>query len=99
MTAIDKGNRCNKLLDDKDLQQAFQDVEDAITLKWKQAPIDDREGQQKLRLSLHLLQSVQANLVEAVKQGTLEAYRLEQEKSGVSYLGDKLWHRNKARQK
>ena len=95
MTAIDKGNRCQKLLDDKDLQQAFTDVEDAITLKWKQAPIEDRDGQQKLRLSLHLLQSVQANLKQAVEYGKLEAYRLEQEKAGVSYLGD-IWHRKKS---
>ena len=90
----DKAERCQRLLEDKDLQQAFQDVEDAITLKWKQAPIEDREGQQKLRLSLHLLQSVQANLEEAVKHGTLAAYRIEQEKSGVSYLGD-IWKRRK----
>jgi len=98
MGQIDKGNRCQKLLDDEDLTQAFKDVEDAITLKWKQAPIEDGEGQQKLRLSLHLLQSVQANLKRAVEDGKLEAYRLEQEKRGVSYLGD-IWHRNRARQK
>ena len=93
---IDKGNRCQKLLDDEDLTQAFQDVEDAIVLKWKDAPRRDREGKEALHDSLHNLQSAKANLVRAVEDGNLEEFRLEQEKCGVSYLGD-IW--NKARQK
>lgn len=84
--SIDRAQRVQKLIENEDLKQAFQDVRDAIHQQFERASVDDGETLIRLKQRLHLLNSVQANLEAALRDGRLEADRLEEK---VSYLGDK----------
>ena len=84
---IAKGDRCKRLLDDPDLQQAFQDVRDAIHQRFEQVPVDDGASLIQLRQRLHILDSVWANLERAVQDGKLEVANLDAENK-VKFLGD-----------
>lgn len=84
---IAKADRCQALLNDPDLKQAFQDTRDAILRQFEQIPPSDAERLLKCRERLHLLKSVEANLRQAVEDGKLERY-FEQEREKPSFLGD-----------
>tara|TARA_R100001443_G_C3277023_1_gene159440 strand:- start:92 stop:376 length:285 start_codon:yes stop_codon:yes gene_type:complete len=86
-----KADRCSRLINDKDLKQAFVDVRNAIYETFEQCPVDDGETLVRLKQRLHLLDSVWANLERAVADGKLEAHRIE-EQGKVSYLGD-IWQK------
>ena len=86
MTA--KADRIKKLVDDEDLQKAFDDVRLAIHNKIDDTPIRDTDGLVSLRLMLHLLESVKANLMQAINQGKLEDFQAQDK---VSFLGDLKW--------
>ena len=88
MNKIAKGDQAKRLLEDPTLQQAFQDVEDAIINSWKESSQEDETGHKYLKQALHLLSSVRANLERAVEDGTLEKFRIEQEEKTVTFLGD-----------
>ena len=90
MTA--KADRIQSLLDDEHLQEAFENVKAAIHQKIDECPIRDSEGLISLRLSLHLLESVKANLVKAIQEGNLEDFRAQDK---VTFLGDLKWPKNK----
>lgn len=87
-----KADRCKRLLDDPHLQQAFQDVRNAIHQKFEECSPDDGDTLIKLRQRLHLLDSVWANLERAVNDGKLERFQEAQKK--VAFLGDKKWLRD-----
>lgn len=87
---IDKATRCERLLKDEDLQQAFQDVRDALHQRFERTSVTDGDTLLDIRKMLHLLDSVWANLSTAVENGKLEEFRLKQSK--ISYLGD-LWQK------
>ena len=89
MTA--KADRIKRLVEDQDLKQAFQDVRDALHYKFATAPIDDSQGMTDIRKMLHLLDSVEANLKKAIEDGTLEDFRIQENKLPPE-LGDiKKW--------
>lgn len=88
---IQRADRVAALLENPDLQQAFNDVEQRLLDLFKECPTNDAESMVDIRKRLHLLDSVKANLHEAIKTGKLEAFRLEQEKR-PSFLGD-IWNR------
>ncbi len=83
---IARGVRCKRLLEDEDLKQAFQDVRNAIHERFEEVPVDDGEALVKLKQRLHILDSVKANLNEALRNGKIEAKALEE--VNVSWLGD-----------
>jgi len=64
-----KSDRIQRLVEDEDLKQAFQDVRDALHYKFATAPIDDAQGMTDIRKMLHLLDSVEANLQQAIEDG------------------------------
>lgn len=85
MTA--KADRVQKLLDDPELQQAFQNVRKALHEAFDHCKVSDTETLVDIKKRLHLLDSVEANLHEAIRDGHLEDFRaVEQEKPG--FLGD-----------
>ena len=89
MTA--KADRIKRLIEDQDLKQAFQDVRDALHYKFATAPIDDSDGMTDIRKMLHLLNSVEANLKQAIEDGTLEDFRAKEDELPPE-LGDiKQW--------
>ena len=89
----EKSDRITRLVEDEDLKQAFQDVRDALHHKFATAPLDDREGMADIRRHLHLLDSVEANLHRAIRDGKLEDFR-DNENEKMPMLGDiKAWRR------
>ncbi len=83
----EKAARCERLLKDEDLQQAFQDVRDALHQQFEQTSVTDGSKCLDIRRMLHLLDSVKANIVRAIEDGKVEKAR---EEGNVEYLGD-LW--------
>jgi hypothetical protein len=85
---IAKGTRCEALLRDEDLQQAFQDVRDYITKTWYESEMDDDEGHKLLKQALWATSMVEKMLEQAISDGKLESFNLEQEQTTVTFLGD-----------
>lgn len=77
--AISRGIRAEALLKDADLTKAFEDLRQSILSALENHPIDDDKGAEKLRISLKLLRGVRANLENALRDGKVAAFRLEQE--------------------
>jgi hypothetical protein len=88
-------DRIKRLVEDEDLQAAFANVRNAIHRKIDDVPIRDTEGLVSLRLMLHLLGSVEANLLKAIEDGTLEDFNAQEK---VSFLGDLKWQRKQKNQ-
>lgn len=89
---ISKATRCEKLLNDPDLKQAFQDVRDALHQRFEKTSVSDGDTLLDIRKMLHLLDSVKANLTAAIEDGKLEEFRMEQQKK--AHLGELLsWNR------
>lgn len=98
MNTTDKGTKAKHLLEDEAFKLALSDVEAAIIQKWRSLPIDDREGQWKLKVSLSLLGNLEANLRQYVSDMEYEEFRIEEEKR-PSFLGDiNEWTRKKQEQ-
>jgi len=95
MTA--KADRVKKLLDDEDLQEAFDNVRRAIHEGWASTKPSDSEAKDEWHRRLFTLQSVEANLKKAIQVGHLEDFNTEQQ-GKLAPLGDILsWRmKNKA---
>lgn len=89
-----KADRCHKLLEDTDLQQAFKDVRNVILQGFSETPPTDTEQLTEWRRRLLSLDSVEQNLMQAVKDGQLERFR-QAEQEQPPYLGDILKWRKK----
>lgn len=83
-----KSDRVQRLLDDPDLKQAFQDVRDALHRKFEETATNDADSMVDIRKRLHLLDSVEANLRLAISDGKLLDFRAEQKPQG---LREMLW--------
>jgi hypothetical protein len=87
--ALDRATKAKALLDDPDLQSAFDDVRQAIFKAIEGCPLRDQEGLHEYRLMLKLLNDLRANLEQRVRDGKIVAFRLKEEKP--SFLGEKRW--------
>ena len=85
MTA--QSDRIKKLLDDKDLQKAFDSVANAIHYGWANSPPTDADMQQEWHRRLHTLNSVKENLYEAMQADQYQDF-IEVEKEKPAVLGD-----------
>lgn len=89
-----KADRCKRLLEDPDLIQAFRDTKDAILRGFSETPPTDGEQLIEWRRRLLALESVEENLKEAIRKGSLERFRAaEQERP--PWLGDIVKWRSK----
>lgn len=79
---IIKSNNAERLM--TEIKPYFDMVESAIVETWKESPITDTDGQQKLRLMLKLLSDVQANLDVTIQTGKMAKIQLE--KQNVSWF-------------
>lgn len=70
---LERGARAERLLNDPLFKESFALVEQAIHEAWAAAPIRDREAAHELKLQLHLLASVRANLEQALSDGKVAA--------------------------
>lgn len=90
-----KADRVKRLLEDPDLQQAFEDVRQAILQGFSETPPTKTEQLVLWRERLHLLDSVKANLERAIEDGNVERFHA-QEQERPPFLGDILaWRKNK----
>ena len=95
MTA--QSDRIKKLLDDKDLQEAFDAVTNAIHKGWSDTPPTDADMQQEWHRRLFTLSSVKENLYAAMQDGQYQDF-LEAEKEKPAILGDILsWRKKQSR--
>ncbi len=84
MTA--KSDRVKKLLDDPDLQEAFNNVREAIFKGWSQCKPSDHELKEEWHRRLFTLDSIERNLKVAIQEGKLEDFMAaEQERE------QKIW--------
>lgn len=85
MTA--QSDRIKKLLDDKDLNEAFDAVANAIHTGWANSPPTDLDMQTEWHRRLFTLNSVKENLFAAMQDGQYQDY-IEAEKEKPAILGD-----------
>ncbi|MHC4702266.1 MAG: hypothetical protein ACYTFQ_16995 [Planctomycetota bacterium] len=83
----ERSDRIQRLLDDPDLKQAFQDVRDALHQAFEMTSTTDAEKMLDIRKRLHLLESVEENLIQAIRDGKLEDFNAA-EKERPPFLGD-----------
>ena len=95
MTA--KADRIQRLLNDPDLIQAFEDVRDALHKGFEQTPPSDVEQLIGCRYRLQVLGSVKANLLQAIEDGKLEDFNEQDEQSPLGDLD--AWTRTVSRNK
>lgn len=92
MTA--ESDRIRRLLEDPDLQQAFQDVRDKLHEAFASSRTDDVEMLVDIRKRLHLLDAVEQALYVRLETGQLEDFRAAEEER-PPFLGDILKWRKK----
>ena len=71
-----KADRAQALLDDDTFKSALQDVRQALMERFVNTPPSDTEQLIDTRRYLHLLDSVEANLIQAIEDGHLEDFRI-----------------------
>lgn len=91
--ATARAERVQRLLDDPDLQRGLRDVRDALHQRFAQTPPSNVEQLVECRKYLHLLDSLETNLRQAIQDGKLEAFR-ENEEERRSRIGE-LWNRHR----
>lgn len=90
-----RAEQCQRLLDDPNLQQAFQSVRDALHQAFAKCPTNDADTMVDIRKRLHLLDSVEQNLRIAIQDGRLEQFRMDEDEK-PPFLGDLTkWKRRK----
>lgn len=77
MTA--KADRAKELLNDPTFQKALGDVRLALMNRFIDTSPSDKEGLIETRMYLHLLDSVEANLIQAIEDGMLEDFRANEQ--------------------
>ena len=82
----EKADRVEQLLSNPDFKQALEDVLGALLRAFSETPPSEVEQLVDCRKRLHLLDSVEANLKQAIQDGRLEDFNAEQKGQGI--LGD-----------
>ena len=78
MNDIDRGARAEKLINDETLNEAFELVRQHYLKTLENWALSDDEGAKKLRMMLQLVRDVRANLEQALRNGKVAAFRLEE---------------------
>lgn len=98
MSDKERAERVARLLNDPDLNQAFEDVRQALFQRFLQADVEDASTLRELKHMHTLLASVEANLRQAIQDGTLENFNIQQAER-MPHLGDiKSWMKSKRHQ-
>jgi hypothetical protein len=96
---VAKGNRAAKLLESKELKEAFANVENAYMAMIKDLPPSDLPGLVILKERLHLLRVVEEDLHAMIRDGKLASSQLVEDER-PPYLGDIVqWRMKQAQNK
>ena len=79
-TEIRYGQQAERLANDPAFQRAIRSVREGIHLRWASSPVDDAQGQAKLRLLLKLLDDLELNIKHDLDSGSLATKQLEIER-------------------
>ena len=74
----EKAERCQRLIDDPDLKEAFTNVKQSFIDAMLTAPVDDKDGLMELKKLVNLLDKVEEELHKAIRQGKKEQHMAEQ---------------------
>lgn len=96
MNPLERGAHAEKLLKDELLQEAFASVRAAILQRIESAPLADMEGAEKMRVMLKLLRDLKANFEQAVRDGQLAKFELEEERKKRALDIKFPWRRKRA---
>lgn len=83
---IRKGQRVERLLNDPDLNEAFEVVELSLWEEFKGLRTQDTEAMSQIRLALFLLEKIKTSLEQAITDGKVEKSLLEEkekERKGI----------------
>lgn len=75
------GNRAREVLENEAFQQVFVDIESEVIESWKNSPVRDQEGREKIWQYLTLLKKVQAHLTTTLETGKLAQLDLQHKQS------------------
>jgi hypothetical protein len=75
---IERAEKAARLLSDPLLREGFDLVRKGLHETWEKTPIRDREGAHELRLMLKLLTDVETAFIQAVNDGKVVKFNVEQ---------------------
>ena len=97
----ERADRCKRLMEDQDFKDAFQLVENSLVEGFKQVSreqvSDNGNILNEIHLTLHLLQSVKDKIAQAIRDGEVEVFNIEQDRNVAPYLGDVTAWRKKTK--
>lgn len=75
------GNRAREVLENEVFQQVFDDIEQEVIESWKNSPVRDQEGREKIWQYLTLLKKVKSHLTTTLETGKLAQLDLQYKQS------------------
>lgn len=81
-----RGDQAKALLEHPLLVEAFDTIERELIEAWKNSPVRDAEGREKIHMSMCLLQKLKAQIQEAVENGKVAKSMLERLNQKVSSI-------------
>lgn len=82
--AMGRAAKADALLKNEMFNEGFVLVRSALLERLENWSIQDTDGAEKLRLMLKLLRDVRANVEQAVRDGKVSAFRLDEERRTLS---------------
>jgi hypothetical protein len=82
--AVDRAARADALLKNEMFNDAFACVREAILERIENWSLQDTNGAEQLRMMLKLLRDVRANIEQAVRDGKVSSFRLDEERRKLS---------------
>jgi hypothetical protein len=80
LKALDRSGKAKALLDNPMFDESFALVRSALLERLENWSLSDTSGAEKLRMMLKLLRDVRANVEQAVRDGKVSQFRLDEER-------------------
>ena len=80
LKALDRSSKAKSLLDNPMFDESFALVRAALLERLENWSLSDTSGAEKLRMMLKLLRDVRANVEQAVRDGKVSQFRLDEER-------------------
>jgi hypothetical protein len=78
---IYNGNRAKEVLENESFQWAIDSIKNEVTEQWKQSPVRDLEGREKLWMMLQLANKLESVLKTSLETGTLAQLDLKHQRT------------------
>ena len=84
LKAVDRASKAKALLDNPMFDESFAMVRAALLERLEHWSLQDTSGAEKLRMMLKLLRDVRANIEQAVRDGKVSSFRLDEERRALT---------------